>query len=537
MGMQLPSLINNTAFQNQNPEQYSWMSYSNRLPVLYNQPKLDNPFIKNKTFGDWKKFLSNSNTQSPDFTNSFQQTTRGIQDAFGQAAQTIANSSNSTTAKAASAAINQVGQRVIGSIGNQVASDFGKKVVSEGFKNISGKALSSSVSKGFTGAFKGLNGVGMALSVANQFAPQKQEYSGEKGNLTKGLDNAYDTLSDAVGFIPGFGTAASLIMKGGSLAGKFVNKWGGGTDAMTNTDAILGSSFFNLTPLGLVNGFGGKRANTFDHNTLDDKRDRSYIAGSYNMGFIDDANSKSGKKYGYFSSGARSRANRLIWDANQKAKILNNISQKSQFRNEFGNGTQNINTVDYQKKLQGYQPTYLHAGKKGMKIEEEFIIPDISDFKPIIATEEQVSKFKEGGSFNLIPDGALHARKHHMENAEDLTKKGIPVVDKDGKQQAEIERNEIIFRKEVTDQIEDAMKDGSDEKAIEIGKLLVKEIFHNTQDNTGLIEEITDEKPTVEIEKKENGGALPQLDNLDLTKLNQVEKDTLLQLLLQKASL
>ena len=81
------------------------------------------------------------------------------------------------------------------------------------------------------------------------------------------------------------------------------------------------------------------------------------------------------------------------------------------------------------------------------------------------------------------------------------------------------------------------MKDDSDEKAIEIGKLLVQEIFHNTQDNTGLIEEITDEKPTVEIEKKENGGTLLQLDNLDLTKLNQIEKDTLLQLLLQKASL
>nr|DAR76527.1 MAG TPA: hypothetical protein [Caudoviricetes sp.] len=59
-------------------------------------------------------------------------------------------------------------------------------------------------------------------------------------------------------------------MKGGALAGKFINKWGGGTDGMTNTDAILGSSFLNLTPLGLINGFGGKKANKFGYNTIKD---------------------------------------------------------------------------------------------------------------------------------------------------------------------------------------------------------------------------------------------------------------------------
>jgi hypothetical protein len=35
---------------------------------------------------------------------------------------------------------------------------------------------------------------------------------------------------------------------------------------------------------------------------------------------------------------------------------------------------------------------------------------------------------------NLIPEGSLHARLHHMEDAEGLTKKGIPVVDNDGNQ-------------------------------------------------------------------------------------------------------
>jgi hypothetical protein len=36
--------------------------------------------------------------------------------------------------------------------------------------------------------------------------------------------------------------------------------------------------------------------------------------------------------------------------------------------------------------------------------------------------------YAEGGKFNVIPAGALHARLHHMENDEHITKKGIPVV-------------------------------------------------------------------------------------------------------------
>ena len=73
-------------------------------------------------------------------------------------------------------------------------------------------------------------------------------------------------------------------------------------------------------------------------------------------------------------------------------------------------------------------------------------------------------------------------------DVEGITKKGIPVVSEspDGKleQQAEIEREEIIFRLEVTKKIEELAKDGSDEAAIEAGKLLVKEILYNTVDNT-----------------------------------------------------
>lgn len=95
---------------------------------------------------------------------------------------------------------------------------------------------------------------------------------------------------------------------------------------------------------------------------------------------------------------------------------------------------------------------------------------------------------------NIIPEGALHKEKHHMENAEDLTKKGIPVIDNDGVQQAEIERDEIVFTLEVTKKLEDLYHkyydqetSKKDDLAIEAGKILVHEILYNTEDRTGLI--------------------------------------------------
>ena len=105
-------------------------------------------------------------------------------------------------------------------------------------------------------------------------------------------------------------------------------------------------------------------------------------------------------------------------------------------------------------------------------------------------------KFQQGGSINIIPEGALHAHKHNMD-MEGITPKGIPVVsNKEGgevEQQAEIEREEIIFRLEVTKKLEkleekyydeETSQREKDECALEAGKLLVEEILYNTQDNT-----------------------------------------------------
>ena len=104
------------------------------------------------------------------------------------------------------------------------------------------------------------------------------------------------------------------------------------------------------------------------------------------------------------------------------------------------------------------------------------------------------SELEKTNQKNIIPEGALHAHKHHMENSDNITKKGIPVVDNDGEQQAEIEREEIIFTLEVTKKLEELYKEyyeseqaKKDELAIEAGKILVYEILHNTEDKADLI--------------------------------------------------
>ena len=112
---------------------------------------------------------------------------------------------------------------------------------------------------------------------------------------------------------------------------------------------------------------------------------------------------------------------------------------------------------------------------------------------------DDVKSFKEGGKVNVIPAGQLHKNKHHMEEVsddfKDLTSKGIPVVTEkeDGElvQQAEIERDEIIFNIDVTKKLEELMEDGSDDAALEAGKLLAAEIMENTIDNTGLMQELS----------------------------------------------
>jgi hypothetical protein len=420
-------------------------------------------------------------------------------------------------------------------------------------------------------------------------------------------------------------------MKVGGMLSDGLTALGVGTDQMTTADKILDSKFLKLTPLGLVNAIGAKKADTITKDNEAFEQVGSSYGGTQST--VDDALTKSGKKYGLLSGGARNRANRQIHNAQMQQSKMSNIADEAQMAFTASNNP--LLGLGTQLQLNGgYQQNTVKAGKSGLKMDRDFAkrvvklskgqkekrkkiqeevrmeevagfqkggtvdgitgaaprvtfeswyktVPSdrndttsynlrrafelapreeleawrtssISDLKngknhlnsvyldpktgvyefmkaknhPTLKYElewfnsddpeavqfrnnfnldnsgeyyryvpKNPEKFKNGGAVNVIPDGALHAHKHHLENVdekfEDVTTKGIPVITEekggDIKQHAEVEREEIIFNLEVTKQLEKLMQDGSDEAAIEAGKLLVYEILENTVDNTGLL--------------------------------------------------
>ena len=366
--------------------------------------------------------------------------------------------------------------------------------------------------------------------------------------LTKGLNSAYDSVSSAAMMFTPVGTIVGGAMKVGKFLGDGLSALGVGTDQMTTTDQILDSNFMKLTPTGLVNALGAQRTQQFSANQDTIEKVGGSYGGSVNL--INDAVSKANKKYGLFSSGARRKANALIDTARDQQSTMTRIS--NEYQDQLANKSDLAYTRYNMDINGGYQQQYIRAAKQGAVLERISlkrhrqggelnckinIESQEIEWQPVIKTDiKEPQEFKEGGEIslqewqpviktdikevatmadggkteskqeeakqeettqkNVIPEGALHAHKHHMEHADDLTKKGIPVVDNKGEQQAEVEKNEIIFTLEVTKQLEElhkkyqeASQKEKDELAIEAGKLLVYEIMHNTIDRTGLIKE------------------------------------------------
>lgn len=473
---------------------------------------------------------------------------------------------------------------------------------------------------------KGFGIAGSIADVAGSLIPKT-----EQSALTEGLNQGYDAAANAVSAIPGVGTIIGGAMKVGGMLSDGLTALGVGTDQMTTADKILDSKFLKLTPLGLVNAIGAKKADTITKDNEAFEQVGSSYGGTLDT--VDNALTKSGKKYGLFSGRARNKANEQIHNAQMQQTKMGNIADEAQMAFLASNNP--LLGLGTQLQLNGgHQQSAVRAGKSGLKMDREFakrvvklskgqkekrkkiqeevrmeevagfqkggsvdaitgaapkvtfeswynIIPEdrrdttsynlrrafelapreeleawrtssISDLKagknhlnsvylnpktgiyefmkakdhPTLKYEldwynsndpEAVQfrnnydldksgdyyryvpkKFKNGGAVNVIPDGALHAHKHHLEDVdgkfEEVTTKGIPVITEekggDIKQHAEVEREEIIFNLDVTKQLEKLMQDGSDEAAIEAGKLLVHEILENTVDNTGLLKTV-----------------------------------------------
>lgn len=199
----------------------------------------------------------------------------------------------------------------------------------------------------------------------------------------------------------------------------------------------------------------------------------------------------------------KGKANKFINSANKMNDTLTdmNIERK---RMESNYAPQLI-TANNQMIYNGYTPG-LTLYKKGGTI------PELEEVRTIMQSLQskkqeiqEPQKFQLGGKMNMIVTGALHARKHNLEelnpNLEgEITKKGIPVVvmNEGGEvqsQQAEIESKELVLQINTTKTIEDYYNeynstDSKTEKnkiALECGKYLVDELLKNTDDPDKLI--------------------------------------------------
>lgn len=197
------------------------------------------------------------------------------------------------------------------------------------------------------------------------------------------------------------------------------------------------------------------------------------------------------------------KANQFINSANKMNDTLTdmNIERK---RMESNYAPQ-LYAANNQMIYNGYTPG-LTLHKKGGTIPE---LEEVRTIIQLLQSKKQdiqePQKFQLGGKMNMIVTGALHARKHNLEelnpNLEgEITKKGIPVVVmNDGgevqSQQAEVESGEIIMNFDTTKTIEDYYNeynstDSKTEKnkiALECGKYLVDELLKNTDDPDKLI--------------------------------------------------
>lgn len=359
----------------------------------------------------------------------------------------------------------------------------------------------------------------------------------------------YGSLLDK---IQGFGQGAWDAIGGASgaanLAGNVVDAVVGKADinsgAYETVDNILGvaqnlpivGKYAQFLKLGMnaINNLGAtKLAEVRKDQGVTDTLARSDGGYGNFRNLWDKASANSGKKVGFFTSS--DKYNKEIWNANAQMTTLEGITERQHDNDvltaQMGDRWNERTMVDMNGGFGN-----ISFGRLGLKIDILPKVHAILNAPKVVATlteyEEETPLFKEGGKMNVIPEGSLHARLHHMENADGLTKKGIPVVSiQEGEQQAEIELNEIIFRLEVTKKIEKLMEDGSESAAIEAGKLLVEEIFENTDDRTGLIDTLKPEEKkqtTEDIIKNHQvfklGGIIEKLDTLSDEELQELRK-------------
>lgn len=306
------------------------------------------------------------------------------------------NAGTSLAGAGAGIAANYIGKGISGLMGNSKIGKFTGQATATGLGTVGGRIASNLISTGAIngGLSNGLNligtatktgGVGKLLSLrsaAGQINPMglgmsmigtglqaalgpSKEYGGRYGNITQGLDTAYDYISIGANAIPGIGQGVSGIM----ALNKGLSNLFGSTDGMTKTDAILGSAFMPA-PIKWLNMWGSSKTGTFDRQSWQNaEKTTSFMQNAYGdlQSKFDRAREEAGKRYGTFSQGAKRRAQRNLDFANNAYSTILDLANQNRYQNIRAEDMTSINNQRYAQMIQGgWSPTAI--GRQGMKI-------------------------------------------------------------------------------------------------------------------------------------------------------------------------
>lgn len=373
-------------------------------------------------------------------------------------------------------------------------SDLNKSIASsDAAKGAAAKATSSANLQ---------QGVNIGASIAG-LVPEYDNGSG----LTKSANSAFDTTASALMSAPDPTGTAQLV--GGAMKIKAgvdnaINHVTGGAttikDPSTGLDSIMSSSWMGpLNTLSLANSLNKTKIEGTSKYAADQAASAAFgDSGVVQTGDVGGVTKFVNKLFGKDLVGDKQAdVSRINAENVKKIDLLTEQKKKNQALNPNAVATRNLAAST------GEFGTQSFVAKEGTKLSKLRELKDTLKFK-------QGGKLKE--AHNVIPSGALHAHKNHLD-IEGITPKGIPVISVGGDintlgqpgndniaqmqaeggeltQHAEIEARELTVILSVTQQLEKLRKERTRESAIAAGKLLSEEIMTNTKDTTNLIEEV-----------------------------------------------
>ncbi len=280
------------------------------------------------------------------------------------------NLASSVAGAGAGLAANYLGQGITSALGDSRTARGIGSGISTGLGAVGGTALSGTISSTSSAAEAlssinpyalGMNVIGSALG---GITGSSKEYSGKYGNITQGMDTAYDIATIGANAIPGGQVISGVMALNKGLSNIF-----GSTDGMTQTDAILGSAFMPA-PIKWLNVLGSSKTDTFDNQSWQNsEKTRSFMGNAFGnlQDRFDQASSKAGKTYGTFSQGAKRDAQDNINFANKAWEKILKMTDQNEIQNIKSQYMNSINNQKYAQNIQGGL-SLVGRGKLGMKI-------------------------------------------------------------------------------------------------------------------------------------------------------------------------